>query len=309
MKLTLLTDKQLITQTQKMVKIEKKYCYEVLRHLSEIYKRRLYLDFNCNSLYEYCRSELYYTSGEAQYRVAAVKLMQKSSRIEKALEVGELPLSNAVLLHNHIEATKLKDQKVVEDLVAKIMHKSKSEAKNILEAKKVNLMAKQFDTKTQHKSSNVDGKLDVTSVSKIKFEIDQETHKLLLELAALTGKEHKQSLKELLETEVKKLKAKREKQASKPSPCQAKQTRYIPQSEKAKVLLRANGRCEHIDERGKRFSNTEKLQFEHFYPYAVGGKNTIENLKLYCQGHNQRAAIKFYGKDKIQGKVNRKAKL
>lgn len=279
MHLNHLTDKQLLCDTAKIVKIEKKYCYQVLCHLSEIYQRRLYCDFNYNSLYEYCIKELSYTSGEASYRVAAVKLMIKSTRIADAIREGELPLSNAVLLHNHLENAGKRDTKSAEDLASKIMGKSKSQAKEILEG-------------TSKQSTE-------SKKTKIKIEIDEEILELLKELKALTGKGEKAAIKEAIKLQVKALKSKREKQVQKDEKEQKPNTRYISQSEKAKVLLRANGRCEQVSEEGKRCCNTEKLEFDHIVPFAVGGKNTAKNLRLVCKGHNQRAAVKYYGKNKV----------
>src|SRR5690606_188389 len=99
---------------------------------------------------------------------------------------------------------------------------------------------------------------------------------------------------------------KRQKQL-KDTPCSHRnETRYIPQTEKAKVLERAKGQCEHHNNKGNRCTNTKNLQFEHIKPYATGGSNTHSNLKLYCRSHNLRSAIKFYGKDKILSKIKNK---
>ena len=96
-----LTDHKLLIETKNARAIEKLKIHEVLLHLKEILNRKLFVDLNYGSLHEYCMRELGYTSGEAAYRVSAVKLMGESKKIELKIKTGELNLSNAVLVHNH----------------------------------------------------------------------------------------------------------------------------------------------------------------------------------------------------------------
>ena len=77
--------------------------------------------------------ELKYTSGEAAYRVCAVKLMRESKKIEAKLKSGELNLSTAVLVHNHFSTHEKKPSlKILEESVQRVSGKTKSEAKEIL---------------------------------------------------------------------------------------------------------------------------------------------------------------------------------
>lgn len=273
-----LTDELLHTQTLRIVKAEKHHTFKVLCHLCEIYKRRLYRDFNCNSLFEYCVKRLNYTPGEAQNRVSAVKLMHNSAKITNAIELGDLPLTNAGILQKHLEKKEQISIKQKEELAQKIYGKSKLDAINILEGEPLN--PKKFHRK-------------------YKIEIDRHTLELIKELTTLAGTNKNKALKEAIQAQIKTLKATRKRQTQKPSPQQEKQTRYIPESEKAKVLQRAAGRCEYLNHEGERCPNTDKLQYDHITPFAVGGKNNAENLRLLCQGHNLRYAIQYYGLKKI----------
>jgi 5-methylcytosine-specific restriction endonuclease McrA len=38
------------------------------------------------------------------------------------------------------------------------------------------------------------------------------------------------------------------------------------------------------------------LQIDHIVPYARGGDNSLENLRLLCARHNRLAAEREYGK-------------
>lgn len=45
--------------------------------------------------------------------------------------------------------------------------------------------------------------------------------------------------------------------------------------------------------------NPEILQFDHIVPVAAGGKTVFENLRLLCRNCNLRAAVVFYGREKM----------
>jgi 5-methylcytosine-specific restriction endonuclease McrA len=78
------------------------------------------------------------------------------------------------------------------------------------------------------------------------------------------------------------------------------ETRSIPVKVKRAVWTRDQGRCTHVDPKGKRCESKYALQYEHIIPFAKGGKTSVENLKLLCPAHNQLAAIQAYGITKMQ---------
>src|SRR5205085_12153640 len=55
-------------------------------------------------------------------------------------------------------------------------------------------------------------------------------------------------------------------------------------------------------EDGRRCGSKEKIEFQHMIPQARGGKTDVENLKLYCQPHNQLAAEQDFGAAFIEQK-------
>ncbi len=269
MEITKLDNQQLILATKDAVRKEKDQTHKVLGHLQEIDRRRLYWDFHCSSLHEYCCQELGYTSGEAQYRVAAIKLMRGSVKIEAAVMTGELSLSNAVLVNNFLsQMDGVTANEIKEDVVEKCKNKTKSQAKDIL-------------TNSPKSQKN-----------KI---IDDEIKVLMNKLTHLMGK---QKVKEMLETTLSESEAKLEKSAQRAP--QKTSGRVVPAATMAKLKLRAQGQCEYIDEKGRRCCQTTKLTVEHVVPFAVGGGHELNNLKIFCAGHNQRAAMIFYGARKME---------
>ncbi len=49
---------------------------------------------------------------------------------------------------------------------------------------------------------------------------------------------------------------------------------------------------------------THFLEIDHRVPKALGGEMTLENARLLCKAHNQRAAIEVFGLRKMDRYLN-----
>jgi hypothetical protein len=76
-----------------------------------------------------------------------------------------------------------------------------------------------------------------------------------------------------------------------------KRTRHIPQEIKGEVFARDGGRCAFVGDDGKRCGSDWKLEIDHIIPFARGGGNSPDNLRLLCARHNQLAAEREYGSE------------
>jgi 5-methylcytosine-specific restriction endonuclease McrA len=84
----------------------------------------------------------------------------------------------------------------------------------------------------------------------------------------------------------------------------AKRSRHILPAVRDEVFTRDGSRCTFIGDDGKRCDSDWNLQIDHIVPFAKGGNNSPENLRLLCAKHNRLAAEKAYGKnhmDKFYG--------
>jgi len=71
----------------------------------------------------------------------------------------------------------------------------------------------------------------------------------------------------------------------------ARRTRRIPNAVRRAVAERDGYRCAYVDpETGRRCCETRFLEFQHVEAFSRGGLHSVENLKLFCRGHNQFAA-------------------
>ena len=89
-----LSDSQLLNQTQRLAFDERKLTVEILHHLLEIDRRKLYIRFRCGSLFEYCEKVLKYSGGSASRRIGAMRLLKKLPAVEAKLADGALTLSH-----------------------------------------------------------------------------------------------------------------------------------------------------------------------------------------------------------------------
>jgi hypothetical protein len=72
-------------------------------------------------------------------------------------------------------------------------------------------------------------------------------------------------------------------------------SRYVPAVFRRMVFARSNGQCEFIDPKTRnRCLSRYRLQIDHVFPYALGGKTTLDNLRHLCANHNQRSAIEYF---------------
>jgi hypothetical protein len=71
----------------------------------------------------------------------------------------------------------------------------------------------------------------------------------------------------------------------------------VPAHVKREVMKRSGGRCEHVLPSGERCGSRHRCQFHHVVARAKGGKSTVENIKVYCWGHNDIAAREDFGHD------------
>ncbi|MEK7691174.1 MAG: hypothetical protein AAB425_09155, partial [Bdellovibrionota bacterium] len=123
-----LTNSELLDQTRSLVARERALTTELLAHLREVERRRLYAEQGYSSLFDYGRRGLGYCEGSADRRINAMRLLKELPQIEPALKSGELSLSNASALqhffkneakHNQKTYSGAQKQKLVEDVTGK----------------------------------------------------------------------------------------------------------------------------------------------------------------------------------------------
>src|SRR2546426_275322 len=87
-----------------------------------------------------------------------------------------------------------------------------------------------------------------------------------------------------------------------PNRRQARGRRYVPAHVKRAVWKRDEGRCTFVSTTGQRCPAGTMLEYDHVDPVALGGKATVEGIRLRCRAHNQYAAECAFGTDFMRNK-------
>src|ERR1039457_6492159 len=88
-----LSDSDLLKHLHKIVQDERNSTLEVIRLLSEVNFRSLYLTMGYGSLIEFCIKQLKYSESASYRRVSAMRLAQEVTQIEESIKSGDLNLS------------------------------------------------------------------------------------------------------------------------------------------------------------------------------------------------------------------------
>jgi 5-methylcytosine-specific restriction endonuclease McrA len=96
--LSRLSDSQLIKRLDALVEKERETTLEVLRHIIEFDRRKLYLGLGHSSLFDYCTLQLGYSASSAQRRIKTARCIIKFPEILGLLENNDLNLTGVCLL-------------------------------------------------------------------------------------------------------------------------------------------------------------------------------------------------------------------
>jgi hypothetical protein len=77
-------------------------------------------------------------------------------------------------------------------------------------------------------------------------------------------------------------------------------SRYVPAAVRRAVYARDGGRCRFADERGRRCTEGDRLEFHHRHPFGHGGEHDPANLSLMCRTHNAYLAEVDYGRESMR---------
>jgi hypothetical protein len=126
--LSLLTDCELVTRLTGLVAAERQSTADVMEHLVEVQRRRLYLRHRAGSLYGYCIKQLGFDEDAALKRNRVAKLAVRLPQVLDELRAGTIHLTGLFLLARHLTgdnaATLLaeargKTRRQIEELIAR----------------------------------------------------------------------------------------------------------------------------------------------------------------------------------------------
>lgn len=271
MNLKHLTDKTLLADTKRLAQKEREITLEMLHHLKEIERRKLFSDLKYSSLFDYAVKELGYSGSAAYRRIESARLLKDVPSIERKVINGELTLSTlaqAGQLFRNEDITEIEKKK---EILAEIENKSSRDCEKIL-----------MNFKTEPQLPSERAKRVTPQFTTVKFNFSDDTMKVFNEVKDHFSNKrfnNDQLFQFIFQQVLKKKEVK-----SLPTSVSPGVNRHIPISIKRLVFERDKGQCTKCGSR-------KFLQYDHITPYSMGGKSTVENLRLLCASCNQRSGI------------------
>jgi len=323
-------DENLIEKIKSLRGNERAVVAELIRTLSEIYTRKLYLEAGYPSLYSFCERALGYSSGAAWRRCAAAKAILIAPEILDKLHSGELNLCAVAELSKVVteeNSTTLlpraagKSKEEVQLLVVEHQPATRSaKCREVVRVKQVTgenidktplIAAADTNGSKKHYTITLELTGDemevvnqaqiVLSTRKVKDTLLKSAQKIIQHQKRLSGLREKRAVRVKQDSAASPV---RKSQAGTPSHAEQKLSRYIPADVKHQVVKRDGGRCSYVAEDRTRCCETKNLEFDHVRCFAHGGKNTVENLRLVCKGHNQLYAEQVFGTGLIKNIID-----
>lgn len=272
MNLKHLTDKALLADTKNIARNEREITLEIIHHLREIERRKLFSELKYSSLFEYAVKELGYSNGAAARRIQSARLMKEMPYIEKKILNGDLTLSNLAQAGQLFKNEDIQEPEKKKEILAELENKSSRECDKIL-----------MGYKSEPDLPPEKIKRTTNKFTTVKFNFSDNTIELFDKVQAQLS--HRRFNYDELFGHIFTLALKKNDSTPRPtSVSPGVNTRYIPARVKKAVFERDNGKC-------TKCGTTKFLQYDHITPYSMGGKSTVENLRLLCANCNQRSGI------------------
>jgi hypothetical protein len=325
MKLTDLSNEELLAGVQTLVHQGRVVLSRLLAYLGEVEERRLDLRSACSSLFDFCLRRLGMSDDEAYRRVAAARLVRRFPAALGMLERGEIHLTGLLMLREHLTPER------GEDLLRAACGKSKSELQHLLAGlfprpdvpSRIQVLsvtgsdAAPPGTASREPlfpSSRVEPiaparyRVEFTASAELKLKIERAAN--LMRHAHPSG-----DLSVLVEQAVDLLLAKLEKQRlarvtrNRPSSSRSTRPGYVPRAVRRAVFERDGERCTFIDASGRRCESRTLLELDHSVPRARGGPDDARNVSVKCRAHNLLSAEEHFGREHIERKKNGKGRF
>ena len=327
-----LSDTELLARIPVVMQAERIASADVVEHLMEVERRRLYLEQACSSLYTYCCERLGYSEDAALKRARVARLALRLPRVLDELRRGAIHLTGLFLLERYL------NDENAEELLTLARGTSRRELERVLAIRFPRpdvpsrlealdgpagdttggshrdaasgpspwFTCPEADTGAAHgriHSSDVRSRLEPLSAERyrVEFTASAALRAKIEQARELTSHAlpngdlallFERALDELIERELK-----RRVGAGKPRRVAKRRpdSRHVPLMLARQVWERDKSQCTFVDSSDRRCQERRFLTLEHRHPFSLGGPDTVENLCLLCKAHNAHAARRVFG--------------
>lgn len=292
MKLTHVSDSEIMQKTESIVREEREVLTQLLHHFREIERRRLFSDFKYGSLHKMLVGHFGYSDDEAYRRVAAARLLAEIPEIEPKINLGELSLAHLGLAQSHFRQEQ-RVQSCQLSKKSKLLLLDQISSQPIREAQRIIYANSSVPPLVRTERITVVSQTE----SEFRFSASKNLEKKIDELKGLLAHKYPDlSLGELMvivcDIAIEKLKDEKSSVA------------HRKQSVKKSALRIRRETHEKGNHRCSNCHSMYAVEIDHIKAKALGGKDTQENLRLLCKSCNQREAIKQLGINMMEKYLN-----
>ena len=321
-----ISDDVLLRRLSEILKESRRVEVQLVAHIGEVDRRRLYADKAARSMFVYCTETLHLSEAEAYLRIGVARASRKHPELLPMLEDGRLHLSGIaklapVLTEANYDAllarAEHKSKRKIEELVAEIapkpdvpstMRKLPAPREPAKPAPVAELRPDVVEAPAPPAPRPAPVRPAVVeplapSRYGVHFTASAELHEKLERLSALMPGADLASVVEAAVTEkLERLEAKRFGKTKNPRKSieqadTSPGSRYISAPVKRFVFDRDEGQCTFVDQGARRCTAREGLEYHHHDPYGRGGDRGADNISLMCSTHNALMAERDLGKD------------
>jgi 5-methylcytosine-specific restriction endonuclease McrA len=292
---------------------ERELLSEIVEHIAEVDRRKLFYQFNCRNLFEYLTRELKYSAGSAQRRIDAARLLVDVPELKSNLQSGLLNLTQVSVVAQSFKSVRNKTIQTKESLIEQkrlvlntVKGKTIAETQE-LAAKELNIQPLAFEKKKTQADKTVRIEMTLTEqqiglFDKVKELISHtKPGATVAEVFELTLREFikrndpaaprrtiskkivKCTSTSTVEPKVLASAVSRENIHSTPQSGR----RPIPTLIKRQIFQK-DWCCQWRDKGSNSICGSKfQLQIDHIKSVWKGGTNEPENLRLLCSQHNQ----------------------
>ncbi|MBN8542446.1 MAG: HNH endonuclease [Deltaproteobacteria bacterium] len=311
-----LSNDNLITAVRSLVKEERRITREILDHINEVARRRLYADLGFSSIFDWLVKDLGYSESAAYRRMQAARVLQAVPEAAEKLESGALGLTVLSKVQTLIRADEKRTGERMSiqeksEILTKVESCSGREAEHRLAHHFPEVAAQFTDGLISKEKVRVINE-DQVSVQ-VTFTREQfEKLKRIQELLSHThlGASNAELLNVAMDVFLEKKDPLRKIVKPRVAPCDtaaeaempyAKTANSLKPSTRNAVLKKSGGQCEYRETKtGHRCASRHFLEIDHIQPRALGGTNVPDNLRVLCRTHNLLVAERVFGREKIE---------
>ncbi|MFZ5892670.1 MAG: HNH endonuclease [Myxococcota bacterium] len=304
-----LSNAELLARMPVLASCERGATADVIEHLMEIDRRKLYLGQACSSLSAYCRERLGYSEDGAGKRVRVARLARDVPEVLEELRAGRIHLTGFFLLASHMT------RENADELLAEARGKSRREIERFIAARypRPDVEESVAPNMAPGTATNVE-RLKPLSASTVLVQFTASSELLAkIERArellshSIPGGELSAVLERALD-ELIRLEEKRRLGTGVPRRRRPLKegSRHVPVEVARAVWQRDGAQCSFTDSEGRRCSERRFITIEHKVPFARGGAPTLDNLCLLCGPHNSYTAELAFGAKHVERKKEEK---